>query len=45
MEPGCAQHGESVDAAVEGFVAFAGRPEPVPQGLAAHEARADLLAG
>ena len=39
------QRGERVDAAVERFVSFAGGLEPVAHGMAAHEARADLLAG
>ena len=39
------QLGECVDAAVERFVSFAGRLEPVAHGMAAHEARAHLLAG
>jgi len=35
---------QRVDAAVERFVSFAGGLEPVAYGMAAHEARADLLA-
>ena len=39
------QRGQGVDAAVEGFVSLAGRLEPLTHGMAAHEARAHLLAG
>ena len=39
------QCGERVDAAVERFVSFTGGLKPIPHGVAAHEARADLLAG
>jgi hypothetical protein len=39
------QRGQRVDAAVERFVSFPGRFEPVADGMAAHEAGAHLLDG
>ena len=39
------QRGQGVDAEVERLVSLARRFEPVAHGMAAHEARADLLAG
>jgi hypothetical protein len=39
------QRGERVDAEDERFVSLARRFEPVAHGMAAYEARADLLAG
>jgi hypothetical protein len=42
---GRACSGERIDAAVERFVSFARRFEPVAHGVAAHEARSDFLAG
>ena len=39
------QCGQRVDAPVERFVSFAGGFEPIAHRMAAHEARAHLLAG